>query len=240
VRLLLHAIGPADAAPLGGELRGIQGRPLQRIATGSLAAWATGWDTAAEADLTRADLLAHHHLVEQIDARVNGCLPARFPTWLADADALYSTLAGRQPELVQALQRIEGKAELAVTLVWTTPESGAASEPPEPPGPEPTPGIRYLLERRQALDAVERQRRRATEFQTWLEDTCGSDLAAAEHRPCPRPSVALSSALLVPKALGLDVRQRLEAGLRAAADVRILVNGPWPPYSFAAVPVRRL
>jgi hypothetical protein len=44
--------------------------------------------------------------------------------------------------------------------------------------------------------------------------------------------VALSAALLVPRASAENVRKRIA---RTEQDVRILINGPWPPYTFADV-----
>ncbi len=52
------------------------------------------------------------------------------------------------------------------------------------------------------------------------------------HSLCPSQSVGLSSALLVKRSRAADVQARL---VRTQHDVRILVNGPWPPYTFAAV-----
>ena len=43
-------------------------------------------------------------------------------------------------------------------------------------------------------------------------------------------AVALSSALLAPQARARDLMDRL---LGMQDGVRILVNGPWPPYTFA-------
>jgi len=39
-------------------------------------------------------------------------------------------------------------------------------------------------------------------------------------------------ALLVPRVRAAEVRARLA---RVEPDVRILLNGPWPPYSFVAI-----
>jgi hypothetical protein len=47
---------------------------------------------------------------------------------------------------------------------------------------------------------------------------------------CPSKDVAVTLALLVPRGNADSVKRSLP---RAASDVRILVNGPWPPYTFA-------
>ena len=58
---------------------------------------------------------------------------------------------------------------------------------------------------------------------------CFNAIEAIARKPA---LVALSSAVLVARASAEDVKNRL---IRAEQDVRILVNGPWPPYTFATV-----
>ena len=67
-----------------------------------------------------------------------------------------------------------------------------------------------------------------------VELGAGADLVEADHRLVPSEAVLLSSALLVERAAAETVKARLT---RVSGDVRILVNGPWPPYSFAVVDV---
>jgi hypothetical protein len=65
-----------------------------------------------------------------------------------------------------------------------------------------------------------------------LERELADVLLEARRQLCPSASVALSCALLLPVRQAEAARQRIP---RSAADVRILVNGPWPPYTFASV-----
>ena len=75
-----------------------------------MTAWTTELDELPPA-WTRDDLLAHHAIVSLIDDAANGCLPARFGTPFVDA-----LLVERQDELLAALDRVRGRAELAVTV----------------------------------------------------------------------------------------------------------------------------
>jgi hypothetical protein len=54
----------------------------------------------------------------------------------------------------------------------------------------------------------------------------------AKHSLCPSDEIGLSSALLVAEANALAVAKRCR-DLRES--VRILVMGPWPPYTFASL-----
>jgi hypothetical protein len=222
VSLLLHAISPKpeqDVLP-GSGLRGL---PLVHIDVGALSAWATLLPADATR-LTREDVMDDHRVVNAIFERVAACLPARFPT-LVGEEALRSGLAARAEELEGQLDALSGACEFGVTAVWTAREEDSADVDAD------TPGRRYLLRRQAALAGSERRRTRASELADALQRQAGKAVRRAQRQVCPSAEVGLSLALLVDRDAASDVRERLS--LYSAQDVRILVHGPWPPYSFA-------
>jgi hypothetical protein len=184
-----------------------------RIERDALMGWATELSDDQPA-FTREDLLAHHELVAAIFAREEAILPARFPTFADDTHTLCDRLQSRQDALRAQLERVRGCCELAVTALWM------GSEAAPPPVEADSPGRRYMYARRQALAGSDRRRARARV------------LAVQRDRLCPSQGVGLSSALLVRRSRAADIKASL---VRTEQDVRILVNGPWPPYTFAAV-----
>src|SRR3954452_23789597 len=106
--LLLRAILPSDtvASPDGAV----------RVATEALLAIASPHDPGQKFD--RAAMLAHHELVAQLHASSEACLPARFPTLVQDAEAIRGLLERNEPELCATLERVRGRSELAVTVLW--------------------------------------------------------------------------------------------------------------------------
>jgi hypothetical protein len=228
MRLLLHAITTSDPrAAAADAAAGLGGRRLRRIDTGNLVAWASEFPSPPD-QFTRADLLKHHEIISRLHAQVEACLPARFATWMTGD----SGLERRAEPLTAALERVRDRSELAVTALWTSPLE--ADDPPgqTPPPEAATPGTRYLRDRQHAFAGTDRRRARARELADEIERGAGQELVEAIHSICPSPAVALSAALLVPRGAGTAVRLRL---LRDRPGVRILVNGPWPPYTFADV-----
>jgi hypothetical protein len=219
---LLHAITTPDARPAT-DLHGLRGLPLERVEVDvpGLVVWATNVPLEKER-LGRADLLDHHRVISALHAQVAACLPARFPTELAE-DALRQ----KRAELADALERVRGRAELAVTAVWTMP----VEDEPAAEVEGATAGTRYLLQRRKVLVGSNSRRGRAREISDEVERLVGGQLADSRRQICPSREVAVSLALLVPRTDAEAVKMSLR---RAAPDVRILVNGPWPPYTFAA------
>jgi hypothetical protein len=124
------------------------------------------------------------------------------------------------------LATVHGACELGVTAVWTV--GGDAL--PATDGAT-TPGRRYLLERQAQLTASEARRARAMQLADGLERAAAGSVRRTERQVAPSSDVALSLALLVDRAAAAEVSQKLRAQVHH--DVRILVHGPWPPYTFA-------
>jgi hypothetical protein len=245
---------------------GLRGSALSSVTVEGLRAWTSEVD---EGSWTREDLLAHHAVVSRLADVAETCLPARFGTQLSEA-----LLAARQDELLAALERVRGRAELAVTVLsgraheapkvhqvereelltqdapigaGETASSPAAKAPfgagetASPPAggalvgatgagetaypPTGASGTAYLRARAGRIGFARLVSER-------VERIAGDALAGSEHRLAPSEGVLLSSALLVERSAAENVKARL---YREVRDVRILVNGPWPAYSFAAI-----
>ena len=166
------------------------------------------------------DATEHHRRVTLLHERFSACLPSRFGTRFQDAAELQAVLTQKQEQLCAALARVRGRCELAVTAVW--------AHPPEVP--EGGPGRQYLLRRQQ-------EQRIARELAEAIEQLVKPEAVTVQAALAPRPGIALSMALLVPRASAEAVTRRV-ASVDANDRVRILVNGPWPPYSFVGLDQR--
>lgn len=193
---------------------------LVRVDTFGITAWASELPSA-EPSFSREDLLEHHRVLNEIFVRVESCLPARFPSWLDEAQ-----LRARHAELSARLERVKGCCELAITGTWLTPENETRDNT------QVGSGRAYLAQRQRTFAASDKRLKRAKELADGLERTIRDDLIDVREKLCPSPIVALSMALLVKSTSAEEVRWRVD---RTTEDVRILVNGPWPPYSFAGV-----
>jgi len=226
------------------------GDEMTFVAAGRIGVWASQLEGRAE--LGRAEMLEHHRLVEAICA-AGACLPARLGSWVESDEEARGLLRAREEALLAALARVEGKVELAVSCLWREgtlseraapvgPLANAALNPQHHPlrgyptlNPSEGEGTRYLLRRRLEIEAREARERRARELGDSVERAAGVAGEDAQHRVCPSEAVAVSSALLVARE-GADqaVARLRELGDRVA-DVEVVVNGPWPPYSFAGI-----
>jgi len=220
--LLAHAIAAAPPVSFGTD--GLRGHRLAWSESGGLGIWST--DLEAEVKLARPDALEHHRLVERICA-AQPCLPVRFGTVFPSADAARASLDRRAKALRASLARVAGKSELALTLLWR--------EPPTLEAVEATggPGRRYLAARRGAYLVRESRRARAESMVKRLVTQLAIERPLVWHETCTSESVAVSLAVLVPTELSLARKADLMTLASEFSDVTPVVNGPWPPYTFA-------
>jgi len=224
VALLLHGILRADTAPDDEPSRGLRDQPLLRVSSDGLTGVGTDW-SPDNGSLGRADLLAHHGLIEQLHWRHQACLPARFPSWFESQAALLAVLNQRSAEFMQALEHVRGRAELAVTVVES------AQAPSEGGVEAASPGRAYLRQRQRTLNMSEA-------LAAELRQVLGNEIVEEKTAVGPRPGVLLSMSVLVNMGDANALAERLRTSLPQRQDVRILINGPWPPYTFAVVQAR--
>ena len=220
--LLAHAIAASPPATLAPG--GLRGRPMAWSETGGLGLWSTEW--APDIKLERPDALEHHRLVERICA-AQPCLPVRFGTAFATADEARASLDKRAAALRAALARVAGKSELALTLLWR--------EPSAPQRIESTagPGRQYMETRRAEFGARESRRARAESMVEQVVGELAIERQLVWHETCTSDNVAVSLAVLVPTERAGERKAQLEQVAAGFPDVLPVLNGPWPPYTFA-------
>ena len=206
--LLVRAITSSPEGPAPGGLLSFE--------VNGITVWASAL-ADEHPPFTRDDVLENHRLVSEIFAVVRACLPVRFPSEVDDVAAIDAA------RFAPDLERVRDACELAVTAAWRPPFQQST-----PPVTANTPGRRYLQQRQVNVHLRERAERLAQE----IVETVGTSLLEESTTVCPSEKVALSLALLVRRAEAEGVKSRIP---RTAQDVRILINGPWPPYTFAAV-----
>jgi len=178
--------------------------------------------------LERPDALEHHRLVERICA-AQPCLPVRFGTAFPSVDAARASLDKRAEALRAALARVAGKSEIALTLLWREPPAREVTLPAAGPG------RRYMEARRAEFTFREARRARAESLVERLTAELAIERPLVWHETCTSASVAVSLAVLVPTERAHERKAELTRIAASFGDVVAVVNGPWPPYTFAGV-----
>lgn len=205
----------------------VRARDVERVATLELrvARATTVAALATECDgrpaPTEAALREHEAITAGVHALVPS-LPSRFGVTFADATELEAALAGREEELAGALDRVDGRVEMAVTLAWRSARSRAS-------GPALT-GRAYL----EARAVRERERQEAERLVARFIGELGHERAFTRESICPRAGVAATVALLIPRGEVMRVRRDITSVGERTSDVVVDVYGPFAPYSFAS------
>jgi gas vesicle protein GvpL/GvpF len=238
-RCYVYAIIPANAT-LPTHLAGFGG-PLRSIAQGELAA-AVSPVERDDLSATPEHLLRHERTVEAVRA-TNAALPVRFGTVMEDEGALRRALTEQYDSLRADLARLGDKLELGVTALWGDAPSSEAAHPnggervhSEAATPAEGRGSRYLRARMATYRREESLRQRAERLAAEIDAALCPH--ALEHRRslCPSAGLALRNVYLVdPERLGAFVGA-FDALRERRLEARLLLSGPWPPYSFVTGP----
>jgi hypothetical protein len=218
---VIYAYGICEPAATAPTLRrrGLGGATLRALERGGLAAVYSRHRTLRPRPIPEL-VFIHERVVEAIMAR-GVVLPLRFGTHLEREEQLAAVLAARRDELLQSLERLRGKAELGIRMIPEGPNPGSRAA-------EPT-GRGYLLAR---VRAQRRYQQSIRELHAALVELS----AASCIRQPPRPPAILVAAYLVDAHRIADFRRQADRLAQRQAGMRVIVTGPWPPYSFASKP----
>jgi hypothetical protein len=187
---------------------GLDGAPLEAIVEGLLLAIVSRHEQAP-AEPALSALLAHERVVEALMAQ-RAVLPLRFGTRFPDTGDLQVVLAERRRALVDALDRVRGRVELAVRAM------------------RPAAAVPAAASGREYLTAKLTGERSAAE----LHEPLAALAVAARRSPKPAPGELLRAAYLVERPAVGRFRGAVERLQRGHPETPLLCTGPWPAYSF--------
>lgn len=219
-------------------LTGFGGATLSLVPWGALAAAICRMDPGGIQPTTEY-VLHHAAIVEELRQR-GSVLPVRFGTVLPDADAVVGALAKHSTVLEAEMARLGDKVELGLTVLWNqslgNDEENGGGDDGAPAAGQVTKvqgaGARYL----QARLAKHRREAAAQERAKALARDLDSVLSpyVLEHRCAilPTPRLPVRAAYLLDPARVQGFQETFEELRRIHPDLRFLLSGPWPPYSF--------
>jgi hypothetical protein len=195
------------------RVRGLERAPLEAIADEPLAAVLSRHAEAPHEPALEA-LSAHESVVESLMAE-RAVLPMRFGTTLPSADDLRAALAERREVLLEALDRVRGRVELAVRAMLP---AGRAAAAPESAA---TSGSDYL-----------RARLAGAGMLAALHEPLAALAVATRWWPERAPGEPRRISYLVDEPAVDDFRSAVESLQREHPEAALLCTGPWPAYSF--------
>ena len=212
-----HAGEPAPDA----SVAGVGGAPVRLVEGAGLGLWLsehTGDDRGP-------GRLREHDAVVRAALESATPLPLRFGTRLRDEEEARALLAARAAEFGEALERVAGKVEMALGVMWERPVAAAVAG-------EVHSGTEFLEMRRRALLGAEETRRDAEALLDEVERRLAPLRLPTVRTVLAREDEAGALAHLVQRtALTRYLSTVGEAG-KGLPGARLRLSGPWAPYSF--------
>lgn len=197
---------------------------------------------------TAENLLRHEAVVEAVCAS-GRALPVRFSTVLADGEAVTRALATQYDMLRNDLRRIGDKLELGVTVLWGTAAGHSGAPMPSPDAGRRSgsytapidghPGLAYLHARQAEFRQAELVRARAQTLARQLDTVLRPYAVECRRSLCPSERLALRDLYLVERERIGAFKGAFDEVRKQHQEVRLLLSGPWPPYSFVTPPARQ-
>lgn len=226
--------------PIPPQLTGFANAPLSTIGWQDLAAvisrvLSTTLPTASEY------LLGHEAVVEAL-GQAGPTLPVRFGTILAGTAAVTQAIASQYEVLLGDMVRVGDKVELGLTVLWDTltgqtlahTEQQTISVTETPACRTSGAGLRYL-EARLALYQREKSRQdQVRRVIAGLEPVLRPYVLEQRYRIFSSPRLAVRAAYLVQPWHYHEIRRVVDDMRENLPDLRWLLSGPWPPYSFVS------
>jgi hypothetical protein len=215
---------------LDNTLRGVSGASVRLVEFDEdLSAVVSVCGTDAFA-VNRRNALAHHEVVRSITEKTTP-LPARFGT-LVTVEQLRIYVSTHQQAIKAKLAHVRGGVEMTVRMIRALANTPQESQTEETIGP----GTAFLLEKRREILREKTGAAQREQLSTWLHERLGDLIKEQKISITPSETVILARAdHLIDRAKVQEYRGKMGAAIQERPDIRFLVSGPWPPYSFANI-----
>jgi len=244
VTVLLYGILRSEEAEIRDLPCGIGAQPLLMASTKKLAAVTSQFERTGE-PVDVADAMAYHEVIASIH-RKRTVIPIRFGTVFDQALEILRLLEVKEEKYCTLLDELDGQVELGVKLISSALDPPVMKDRCEGSAPEIVPretggsGTAYLSHRRSVYSeeasrtewtnrVVEKYRRPFLGFFKKMN----FETSPRAQSPRETSSELFSLNFLVPWTSVAAFREAFQA-LKSQESAKMLLSGPWPPYSFVS------
>ncbi len=213
---------------------GVSGEPVRVVEFEDLSA-VVSVSRSDAFQISRKNALAHHEVVRSITQQTTP-LPTRFGT-LVTIEQLRNYVSTHQQAIKAKLAQVRGRVEMNVRMIQTIPGAAGAhisqkSKDEHVLGP----GTAFLLEKRKEISHDEAGAAQKAQLSSWLREKLGELIREEKISLVPSQTIILARAdhLIERENVG-EYRAKMASAVEERPEVRFMVSGPWPPYSFANI-----
>jgi hypothetical protein len=208
-------------------MHGVGSAPVRAVTAGEVSAWVSDAGDGLAWQRATDELVRVHDAVIRAAMVHETPLPARFGQTFPDDSALRSALEERSEAIRAALDRVAGAVEMTVRMLLDIEPSGAVGPPPVSSGRD------YLAWVRARRTEEAELRRRAEFLQARLGEAVQDVVRGEARAPVRFPARSLAVSHLVAREALMEYRLAVRSFAEGDPARRIMLSGPWAPYSFA-------
>ena len=211
-------------------LSGITNAPVRVLKAEDFAVLVSDLDVDA-VPVTKENALDHAAVVRSILHRTTP-LPFRFGT-LVSEQQLKSYIGARKPALDAKLAHVRGCVEMSVKIICdpSTDNELTERETDKAEGA----GARFLAQKRREILGSDFRATEVQKISTWLQETVSGLTRDEQVMLRSSQRLFLSAAHLVERSKIEQYRSKITESRVKRPELRFLLSGPWPPYSFANI-----
>jgi Gas vesicle synthesis protein GvpL/GvpF len=215
---------------LNKTLRGVSGAEVRIVEFDEdLSALVTVY-RSEDFQVSRKNALAHHEVVRSITEQTTP-LPARFGT-VVTIEQLRNYVSTHHEAIKAKLAHVRGGVEMTVRMIRTINAPDTPQESKSAGGP----GTAFLLEKRREILREQAGGAQKGQLSSWLREQLGDLIKEEKISVTPSETVILARAdHLIERVNVQEYRTRMARAVKERPEIRFMVSGPWPPYSFANI-----
>jgi hypothetical protein len=180
----------------------------------------------------RKNGLAHNAVVRTVFKQTTP-LPCRYGMIVTDKQ-LRNYISTHKQALRDNLAHVRGGAEM--TLRISGPRLNAPAAFPGGQRKPVGPGTKFLLDKRKEIRGEEWLSAQKAELSAWLDEKLPGLIRDEKINLAPQERALLARVdHLVDRSSVEQYREKMGAAIQERPEVRFMVSGPWPPYSFANI-----
>ena len=219
-----YCVVPAQQQPPAG-LVGIDNVAVELLRVDDLGVWMSA---GAKPQASVEAVQAHNRVVEVAVTKEVTPVPLRFGQWLEDTIKLGDAVRERGNEYASLLEHFAGCLEFGLRLVDPD-ETGEAQEVHS----QPSTGTEYMQALRDSTKLAERKQAEIEAIGASVRELLGDIIRDERVESAQTRHAVLTLSHLVAREHFDEYRARARRIRTMFPALRLLLTGPWPPYSFA-------
>lgn len=217
-------VPPGHPIPEG--LAGLAGAAVEEVRSSDVAVWVT---RGARPEPGIQGIQTHNAVVEAAVTEQVTPVPLRFGQWLADEGALHAAIAEKATSYRERLADFAGCLEFGLRLIDPVDPESAQVVHRTPA----TSGLEYMRALQESSSLAERKRADSERLHAQIRDLMREVVREEKIEEARTPHAVLTLSHLVARSDFNRYREKGRSIRGLFPELRMLLSGPWPPYSFA-------